>query len=41
MSFRLRIVLMTTVLITLLFSVGGTMLIHSSFQNSLDSLYSH
>ncbi|MBP3676740.1 MAG: HAMP domain-containing protein, partial [Agathobacter sp.] len=36
MSFRLRIVLMTTVLITLLFSVGGTMLIHSSFQNSLE-----
>lgn len=36
MSFRLRIVLMTTALITLLFSVGGTMLIHTSFQNSLE-----
>ena len=35
MSFRIRIVLMTTLLITLLFSIGGTMLIHSSFQNSL------
>ena len=35
MSFRLRIVLMTTLLITILFSIGGTMLIHSSFQNSL------
>lgn len=35
MSFRLRIVLMTTALIMLLFSVGGSMLIHSSFQNSL------
>ena len=35
MSFRLRIVLMTTALITVLFSVGGSMLIHSSFQNSL------
>ena len=35
MSFRLRIVLMTTLLITILFSVGGTMLIHTSFQNSL------
>ena len=35
MSFRLRIVLMTTLLITILFSVGGSMLIHSSFQNSL------
>ena len=36
MSFRLRIVLMTTLLISLLFSVGGTMLIHTSFQNSLE-----
>ena len=35
MSFRLRIVLMTTLLISILFSVGGTMLIHTSFQNSL------
>ncbi|MBQ6843592.1 MAG: HAMP domain-containing histidine kinase [Agathobacter sp.] len=35
MSFRLRIVLMTTALMTFLFSVGGSMLIHSSFQNSL------
>lgn len=36
MSFRFRIVLMTTVLLTLLFSVGGTVLIHSSFQISLE-----
>ncbi len=36
MSFRLRIVFITTLLITVLFSVGGTMLIHSSFQNSLE-----
>ncbi len=36
MSFRLRIVLVTTVLMTLLFSVGGTALIHSSFQTSLE-----
>ena len=36
MSFRLRIVLMTTLLISLLFSAGGTMLIHTSFQNSLE-----
>lgn len=36
MSFRLRIVLMTTLLISILFSVGGTMLIHTSFQNSLE-----
>ena len=36
MSFRLRIVLMTMALITLLFSVGGTTLIHSSFQTSLE-----
>ena len=35
MSFRLRIILMTTALITLLFSLGGSLLIHSSFQNSL------
>ncbi len=35
MSFRLRIVWMTTALITVLFSIGGSMLIHSSFQNSL------
>lgn len=35
MSFRLRIVLITTALITLLSGIGGTMLIHSSFQNSL------
>lgn len=36
MSFRLRIVFITMLLITVLFSVGGTMLIHSSFQNSLE-----
>lgn len=36
MSFRLKIVLMTTALITLLFSIGGTALIHSSFQTSLE-----
>lgn len=36
MSFRLRIILMTTFLISILFSVGGTMLIHTSFQNSLE-----
>ena len=36
MSFRLRIVFMTTALITLLFSVGGSLLIHTSFQNSLE-----
>ena len=36
MSFRLRIVLMTMGLITFLFSVGGSVLIHSSFQNSLE-----
>lgn len=35
MSFRLRIVLITTALITLLSGIGGTMLIHSNFQNSL------
>lgn len=35
MSFRLRIVLGMTVLITILFSVGGAVLIHSSFQASL------
>lgn len=36
MSFRLKIVLMTTALLTLLFSIGGTALIHSSFQTSLE-----
>lgn len=36
MSFRIRIVLMTMALMTLLFSVGGTALIHSSFQTSLE-----
>ena len=36
MSFRLKIVLMTTLLISILFSVGGTVLIHTSFQNSLE-----
>lgn len=36
MSFRLRIVLMTMILMTILFSVSGTWLIHSSFQNSLE-----
>lgn len=35
MSFRLRIVLVITVLITILFGVGGAVLIHSSFQASL------
>ena len=35
MSFRFRIVLMMTALITVLFSVGGSLLIHSGFQNSL------
>ncbi len=35
MSFRLRIVLVMTVLITILFSVGGAVLIHSTFQASL------
>ena len=35
MSFRLRIVFVTTILITILFSVGGTVLIHSTFQASL------
>lgn len=36
MSFRLRIVFIIMLLHTVLFSVGGTMLIHSSFQNSLE-----
>lgn len=36
MSFRLKIVLMTTVLMTLLFSIGGTVLIHTSFQTSME-----
>ena len=35
MSFRLRIVFVTTILITILFSVGGAVLIHSTFQASL------
>lgn len=35
MSFRLRIVLVITVLFTILFGVGGAVLIHSSFQASL------
>ena len=36
MSFRLRIVFMTTALITLLFSVGGAVLIHTTFLASLE-----
>lgn len=36
MSFRLRIILMTTALMTILFSIGGTALIHSSFQTSME-----
>ena len=35
MSFRLKIVFMTMMLITLLFSTGGSLLVHSSFQNAL------
>ena len=35
MSFRLRIVWMTTMLMTLLFCIGGTALIYSSFQTAL------
>lgn len=35
MSFRLRIVLMTTTLITILFSIGGAVLVHTTFQASL------
>ncbi len=35
MSFRLKIVLMTTFLIVILFSIGGVVLIHTSFQASL------
>lgn len=35
MSFRLRIVFVTTILITILFSIGGAVLIHSTFQASL------
>lgn len=36
MSFRLRIVFMTTALITLLFSVGGAVLIHTTFLASIE-----
>ena len=36
MSFRFRMVILTIVLMTVLFSVGGTMLIHTSFQASLE-----
>ena len=35
MSFRLRITLMTITLIGVLFSVGGTVMIHTTFQSSL------
>lgn len=35
MSFRLRIVLMTTTLIAILFSIGGAVLVHTTFQASL------
>lgn len=35
MSFRLKIVLMTTSLIAILFGIGGVVLIHTSFQASL------
>lgn len=35
MSFRLRIVLVTTTLITILFSIGGSVLVHTTFQASL------
>lgn len=36
MSFRLRIVFVATILITILFSLGGAVLIHSTFQASLE-----
>lgn len=36
MSFRLRIVFVTTMLITILFSIGGAVLIHSTFRASLE-----
>lgn len=36
MSFRLRIVFVATILITVLFSLGGAVLIHSTFQASLE-----
>ena len=36
MSVRLRIVFMTTSLIAVLFSIGGAIMIHTSFQASLE-----
>ena len=36
MSFRLRIVFVATILITILFSLGGAVLIYSTFQASLE-----
>ena len=36
MSFRLRIVFVATILITILFSLGGAVLIHSTFQAALE-----
>lgn len=36
MSFRMRIVLVTTILIAILFSIGGAILVHSTFQISLE-----
>lgn len=36
MSFRLRIALVTTLLITILFSVGGAVLVHTTFLASLE-----
>lgn len=35
MSFRVRIVLMTTTLICILFSIGGAVLVHTTFQASM------
>lgn len=36
MSFRLRIVLVTTILIAILFGIGGAVLVQSTFQTSLE-----
>lgn len=36
MSFRMRIVLMTTTLICILFSIGGLFLVHTTFQASME-----
>ena len=36
MSFRTRIVLATAMLITVLFSIGGTVMVHTTFQASLE-----